>query len=129
MKNNGEYSISDYQFNKFDKIELVVCPHGGRSCSKQLRGINKNYAEYFYFYGRKDYQKSLIALKSAFQKSLDLHESNCIKCAELFRSTIIESLEDMCSELQKMSNGSIKTSHYKYYKMAEIVLTEFKEVG
>jgi hypothetical protein len=126
MKNYGQYSAFGNQFNK---IELVSCPRAGRNCSKQLSGINEDYVEYFYFYRRKDYQKSILALKNAFQKTLDLHDTTCIKCAELFRSTIIESLEKMCLELQEMSNGSIKTTHYQFYKMAEIALTEFKGVG
>lgn len=115
--------------NQFNKIELVSCPHAGRSCSKQLNGINKNYEEHLFFYDAKDYQNSIEALKKAFEETLDLRDNTCVKCAQLFRSTITESLENMCSDLRKMSNGSIKTRHYQFYKMAEIVLTEFKKVG
>lgn len=62
---------------------------------------------------RKDYKESIAALKDAFDKTIELQENPCLKCAALFRATITESLENVHDELQSMSTGIFKLKRYE----------------
>jgi hypothetical protein len=110
-----------------NKIELLSCPHGGKSCDKHLSAINGNFVESRSFRKDKDYTRSIYALKGAFAETLELKDSKCTNCADLFRSTITQSLEKIHDELHVMSTGLFKTDKFRAsYLLAENVLNDFK---
>lgn len=116
MKLNGSSSLlngdSEPHSSEKNKIELLGCPSGGNNCKNQLAVINKNYAESAKHQNEKNYQKAIELLKSAYYKTNDLQKSSCVKCAALFRTTITKSLEDMHSELERMSTGIFRNKRY-----------------
>ena len=110
------------------KIEMVNCPLENELCLHQLTTINQYYTESNNSHLSKDYHKSIEALKLAFNCTYEINNSSCIKCAELFRSTIISSLENMHSELQSMTTGWVKYKrHQQSLELASLVLKEFKK--
>lgn len=59
----------------------------------------------------------------------DLQEASCIKCVDLFRSTITQSLENINKELQYLTTGLITNNHYKLsYNKSCIVLNDLRKV-
>ncbi len=127
----GIFSISakdnEYFNDKQDKIELVECKFGGHNCKDHLSEINKNFLDSGNYQRSKDYQRSIEALKNAYNLTFELQESSCIRCAELFRSTIIQSMENMSNELHRMSTGLFKTKRFESsYIMATNTLKDFK---
>lgn len=126
------FSISvlenQYFNDKQDKIELVGCPRVGKECGEHLSVLNKSFLASSRNMRNKEYTMSIEALKGAFYKTNELQESSCIKCAELFRSTIIQSLEIIHEDLQKMSGGLFFRKRYQFsYSLANSVLEEFKK--
>lgn len=131
MKHKRKFSLlrldSEQLRDAENKIELLSCPHGGKSCDKHLSAINGNFVESRSFRKDKDYTRSIYALKSAFVKTSELKDSKCIQCTDLFRATITQSLEKIHDELQGMSTGLFKTDKYRAsYLLAENVLNDFK---
>lgn len=120
--------IDPEKFNdKKDKIELVSCPRKEIKCKEQLTLINKIYVDTEYYLSEKYYHRSIEILKSAFYITIELTDHPCVKCAELFRSTIIESLENIQSELKKSTSGFFGNKNLKSsLKLAENTLTELK---
>ena len=130
----GIFSISirdkEYFYNKQEKIELVSCSHNGIDCQGHRSVINKKYVESRKFLFLKDYSRSIEELRGAFYKANELQENSCSNCAELFRSTIIQSLEGIHDDLNKMSNGWLRPKRYQSsFEMAQIVLEEFKQAN
>lgn len=108
-----------------DKIELLSCPHGSQSCKEHLLFINKNYSKALNYHLEKDYLSSIEMLKSAYYKAAELQESQCLQCSSVFRSTIIQSLENIKNELQGMTSGIFKKKQYlKSYKKSCAVLND-----
>jgi hypothetical protein len=131
MKHKRKFSLlrldSEQLRDAENKIELLSCPHGGKSCNEHLSSINGNFVESRGFRKDKDYTRSIYALKSAFAETSELKDSKCIKCADLFRTTITQSLEKIHDELQGISTGLFKTDTSKAsYLLAENVLNDFK---
>jgi hypothetical protein len=131
-KKKGLFSISvtenEYFHDNQDKIELVNCSQGGKLCKNQLSVINESFLKSKRYHRDKDYERSIEALKMAFSETFEFQESLCVNCAGLFRSTIIQSLEEMHTELQEMSSGLFKSGRYKAsYILATDVLKTFKE--
>ncbi len=121
---------TEYFNDNQDKIELLDCQLNGKNCKNTLPKINNYFLESDRYYRDKDFQKSIEALKNAFYTTAELQETPCIKCAELFRSTITQSLENIHDELRKMSTGLFRTKRYQLsFKEAEKVLKEFKSSG
>ena len=56
---------------------------------------------------------SIRSLQNAFDKTYELEVSKCKKCAQLFRSTIINSLENMHVEIEKMSSEKFRGKRYR----------------
>jgi hypothetical protein len=120
---------SDYFHGKQDKIELLSCPRKDMICKKQLSVVNKCYVESEHYLREKDFERSIDTLKSAFYKTTELEDQPCSKCAAFFRSTITESLENIHSELEKMSAGIFSKKCYQSsYIMAGNILKEFENV-
>lgn len=116
MKRNGFSSLlntdAEFQSSEENKIELLGCPFGGNNCKNQLAVINNNYRESAKYQQEKSYQKAIELLKSAYYKTHELQQSNCVKCVALFRTTITNSLEDMHKELERMSTGIFRNKRY-----------------
>lgn len=119
---------SEYFNKKEAKFELVSgCPKEGNVCINHLSAINKSFASSQNYHLNKDYRRSIESLKYAYSLTSELQTSSCMECAELFRSTIIQSLEYIHEDLQKMSSGLIFSNRYKpSYAMASQVLEEFR---
>ena len=113
-----------------NKIELVSCPRNGVKCKNHLAAINEDYSESSIYHQNREYQKSIEALNNAFTKTFELKEDTCTKCANMFRSTIIQSLEDIHLELHSMSKGLFKTKRYQSsYILAGNVLNNLKSTN
>jgi len=96
-----------------DKIVLLKCPLDGRECRKHVTQINKVFHESTNYRHNKEYQLSIMSLKNAYNKTYELQDASCSKCAHVFRSTIRESLENIKSELKRMTTGFFRKNHYK----------------
>ena len=119
---------TEYFNDKVDKIELVNGKLENRRCVEHLSIFNNSYHESDKFQCNKDFQNSIETLKNAFNKTLEFKAPSCIKCAELLRSTIINSLENIHWELEKMSSGIFRTKRYEYSRLeVEKILREFRK--
>ena len=122
-----ELENKDYDRNK---IELLSCRSNGNRCKNHLALINEEYTTLQTYLPNKEYQKSIEALDKAFHKTFELQEDSCSGCAKMFRSTIIQSLEDIHLELKGMSQGIFKTNRYKAsYILVDNVLRGLKQHG
>jgi hypothetical protein len=122
-------SVSDIEYfnDKQEKFELVNCSIEATHCKELLPEINKNYRESEQYRRNKDYQRSIDSLKSAHNKTLALTEPSCAKCAEFFRTSIAQSLENIRNEQEEMSAGifGVKRFFSSYLKPRH-ALTELK---
>lgn len=128
MKEEGFFKTDSEYFNDSeDKIELTHCEADGVNCKDHLSVINKSYKESDNFLRNKDYKKSIEALERAFEKTFELQQSQCKKCANLFRTTVIQSLEDMHKELKKSTTGLFRAKRYKSdFQLVDKTLTDLK---
>ena len=111
-----------------DKIILMHCQRHGTRCKDQLAEINRNFKISAFYHQNKEYEKSAEALSKAFSLTYELQEKTCAKCADMFRSTIIQSLENIHTELHNMSTGFFKTKRFKStYVLVENVLNDLKK--
>jgi hypothetical protein len=120
---------SDYFNHKQCKFELVGgCPRDRSTCIKHLSVLNKSFALSQCHHLNKDYPRSIESLKYAYDITDDFQESSCENCVTLFRSTIIQSLEYIHEDLQKMSSGFIRTKQYiQSFVLASQVLEDFRK--
>lgn len=118
-----------FKNEKKKKFELVSCPLNGLYCKNIVAAMNKDYVESEAAHLNKEYDKSLDALKNAYNKTMELPESPCSSCASNFRSAINDSVENIHSELKSMSKGLFSTNRYQSScEKAEQVLNEFKDI-
>jgi hypothetical protein len=125
-------SITDNEYfnDNQDKIELVGCKKDHQDCLNYLPEINRFLKESDILNRDRDYTRSLEALEKAYDITLNLKNTQCYKCAGLFRSTIVNSLEDLNHELQGMSKGIFRTSRYQSSSIkAEQLLAKYKNTG
>jgi len=109
------------------KIEMVSCPLQKELCVDHLIVINKFYDESNIFHITKDYPKSIEALKLAYNSTYEINNSSCLKCADLFRSIIISTLEKIHSELEGMTSGLFKSKRFQpSLVLAALVLEELR---
>lgn len=132
MKSNSICTFAEkdaeYFADRQDKFKIVSCPQKGRYCKKYLKEINNKYFESEIYRENKEYQNSIAALKDAFDYTTELKKSPCNKCAELFQTNIIQSLEDMHHEIHKMLVGIFRNKRYHLsYIIAGNVLKELKK--
>lgn len=111
---DGEY-FNDAQ----EKFELVSCPLQGKFCKNVRSAISKDYLESQKYLRNKEYQRSIYLLKDAYQKTFELTEPSCANCAEFFRSSINQSLENIQQEQQSLSLGlfSLKRFRLNFLKL------------
>jgi hypothetical protein len=113
-----------------EKIELVSCPLKEMMCKFHLSVVNMSYLKSEQYRIEKDYNKSIDTLKSAFYKTCELMDHPCTRCAQLYRSNIVESLENIHNELEMMSTGIFGNKRYhSSYVKADSVLKEFENAG
>ena len=130
MKWDNHFSSANNQFEKNsdeNKIELLSCNSGANNCKNHLLVINQCYTAANSFHLEKDYYNSIESLKNAFLMTCELREDTCIHCANLFRSTIAKSLENINIELKKLTTGIMGNKRYlKSYKKSCAVLEDVK---
>jgi hypothetical protein len=110
-----------------NKFELLTCNVQGGSCKEHLVVINECYLEANKYHLEKDYLNTIESLKNAFFRTNELNENSCVKCANLFRSTITESIENIHGELQNLTTGMFRKKRYQSSFLASRdVLNEIK---
>lgn len=123
-----EKKYNDYFEDGHDKIELVNCSMGGINCADLRVVINKKIIASRNFLLNKDYKRSIEALKEAYYSTSDLQAATCINCARLYRSMIIETLENIHDDLKRMTTGWLFPKRYQTsYELASLVLEELKK--
>ncbi len=96
-----------------NKIELLSCHLNSQRCNHHLKEINRSYSLAHNYHLEKDYFNSIRSLKSAFKIAEELKETTCLNCASFFQSTLTESLENINSELKRMSTGLFAKKRYR----------------
>lgn len=115
--------LQEYQ----PKIEMLRCPNNKNDCIPQLPVINQYFKESQLFLFDKDYKHSIDTLRQAYTTTLEITDSSCDKCADLFRLNIISSLENIHSELHKITSGWFKAKRYRSdLEQVTKVLKEYK---
>ena len=113
-----------------EKIELVSCPLKEMMCRFHLSVVNNSYLQSEQYRKEKDYHKSIDTLKSAFNKTTEMMDHPCTRCARLYRSNIVESLEIIHDELEKISTGIFGNKRYQSsYLKVDNFLKEFENIG
>lgn len=114
---------------KYEPIKFVSCPFNGSKCVSRRSVINKCLSNSYEFLSDKQYDDSIDELKTAFNETIDLHGSPCSHCAQLFRSRITDSMEQIQGELHRMTTGFFRWDDYKpSYELANTVINEFRKV-
>jgi hypothetical protein len=117
------------KYNQPDKIVLVNCPHDSTNYKIILFEINLLFHESEQYQMNKEYQYSVMSLKKAFEKTYELILPVEQQCANLFRQTIMESLEIIHQELKRMTKGFFRSRRYeRSLMMSEETLKEFKQI-
>jgi hypothetical protein len=121
---------NEYFGDSQDKIELVGCKKDHHVCLNYLPEINRFLKDSDIFNRNRDYTRSIEALEQAYDVTLKFKNTDCSKCASLFRSTIISSLEERNHELRGMTKGLFRTSKYHSSSIkAERLLIKYKNIG
>jgi len=128
----GLFSISGEEENYFngnsDFIELVSCPTRQEFCTEHLQFINEKMGLSNNYRVNKDFSQAIEALKIAFYKTTEIQSPSCVQCVELFRSTIIKSLEAIQEDIRSMTSGFFRAKRYKSdFEFATKVLDELKK--
>ncbi len=125
----GLFSMSTEEGNYFNDnsgfIELISCPAGGKLCAEQLNFINERMKLSRTYWINKEFPQAIEELKIAFNKTTELNSSTCIPCVELFRSTIIKSLEVRQKEFRQRKGLFKRKSHSPDYELATDFFIEF----
>jgi hypothetical protein len=112
-----------------EKIELVSCPLREMMCNVHLSSVNKSYAEAEQYRKEKNFNSSIETLKSAFYKNLELMEHPCTKCVCHYHTSIIDSLENIHDELEKLTSGIFGNKRFQsVYLKAINVKKEFENL-
>jgi hypothetical protein len=126
------FSVTESKHNKVKQynFELVNCPLKEMMCKVHHSAINEKFLESEKYRKEKDFNSSIEILKIALNRTTELMEHPCTKCAQHFRSNIIEYLESIHGELEKMSKGFFgKRRHKSSCLKAYNVLKEFENKG
>jgi hypothetical protein len=109
-------------------IEVESCPVGVMFCTEHLAFINKKMRFSRSHWINKNYLLAIEELKLAYNKTTELNQTSCMQCADLFRSTITNSLETIQEDLHEMTTGFFKARRFQAsYELATRTLKEFKE--
>lgn len=117
----------DNKRNEEDSIILESCPNGGHNCQFLLKHINEIMAHARDCIANKDYQKALELKSRAFNETISLRYEQCLSCTNFFRNTILESVNNVVCDLQKMTSGIFRNKKYlSALRRAEALLNEMK---
>jgi len=127
----GLFSISEEEGNYFNDnsgfFELLSCPGGGKSCTQHLNFVNERMKLSRTHWIDKDFPQAIEELRIAFYKTSEIDSPTCFACAELFRATIIKSLETIHKDIRPMTIGFHKRKYNSSnYELATKVLNELK---
>lgn len=106
-------SENGYIEEKSDKIEFTGCKMSGHSCLNYLPKINDHFRESDLFYGDRDFNRAIDALEKAWYEAGELKDPDCQRCSLFFQATVIQSLENIHSELESMTKGIFGTKRYQ----------------
>jgi hypothetical protein len=121
---------NEYFHDNQDKIEMIGSKKDHHVCLTYLPEINRLLKESDIYYRDRDYTRSIEALEKAYENTMELQNTECFKCAGLFLSTIVTSLEEMNRELQRMSKGLFHTDRYQSSSIkTERLLIKYKNTG
>ncbi len=123
------FSVSDneYLIDSKDKIEFIGCKKTEYSCLSYLPAINHYFRESDKHFINKDFNLSIDALDKAHQIAGELRDVDCLTCAKFFQVTAVQSLENVHSELEKMTRGLFATRRYQpCYEKAEELLKQLR---
>jgi len=110
-----------------DIIQLVSCPTNGSVCIQNLCEINRLLSTAQQSRFTKEYGRSIHKMKEALAVADDIKAERCANCANLFRKTILSSMDNMKDELEEMSKGFFKTRYRESYKQVSVMLAELKQ--
>ncbi|KAF0238098.1 MAG: hypothetical protein FD181_1306 [Prolixibacteraceae bacterium] len=111
------------------KIELADCPLKAMMCEVHLYSIHISLLETEKYRTEKKYEKSVESLKSAFDKTTELQNNPCTKCANHYRPNIIETMETIINELYSNSNSIFrKKNQNPTHTRAVGILREMKHL-
>lgn len=106
-------SESEYFEEQRDKIEFTGCKHSGKSCLNYLPRINDHFRESDLFYRDRDFNRAIDALEKAWYKAGELKDPDCQRCSLFFQATVLQSLESIHTELDRMTKGIFGTKRYQ----------------
>ena len=124
---NIKRAITGDKKNEEDSFILESCPNGGFNCQFLLKHINEIMAHARDCIVNKDYQKALDLKSRAFQETIYLEYEQCLPCTHLFRDIIIESVNNLVLDLQKMTSGIFRNNKFETtLQQAEALLDKMK---
>lgn len=128
----GLFSISEEESKYFDDkrsfIEVESCQIKEEFCSEHLQFINEKLRISRSYRVNKDFTQAVAEIRYAYFKTAEINSPVCLRCAELFRSTIIKSLESIQEELQSLTSGIFKAKKYKSdLELVSQVIAELKK--
>ncbi len=131
IRKNKPFSLAitehEYLNNKQDKIQVISCVPDGESCEGHLKEINKCYTFSSKSHLDKDYRQAIDILGKAYNETFEMKRGSCIKCVDLFRKTILNSIQNIHAELKSMTTGLFKNKRYKNdYLYADKVINYIK---
>jgi hypothetical protein len=120
----------DYYDDKKGFIKLENCQYGGQKCIDQLAAINECKLNAQRYILNKEYESAIDELNTAYSFTFGLASPTCQQCAGFFQSIIIKSLEQIKSDLQKMTSGIFRRKCYlPDLLLVNKVLEELKKNG
>lgn len=123
-------SESEYYEEKSDKIEFTGCKLSGKGCLNYLPKINDHFREADLFFRDRDFNRAIDALEKAWYKAGELKEPDCQRCSLFFQATVIQSLESIHNELERMTKGIFGTNRYQScYIKTDDLLKRIKTVN
>jgi len=119
---------TDYYRDNEDAIELENCPAGGDLCKSQMAFMNKNLISARKLIENKEYTRAVISIKDSFDSTFELKEKQCQACADLFRKTISNKLDQLILDLDEMTNGFMGIKSYQSdLNVAKRLLQDMKD--
>jgi len=109
------------------KFTLEHCPNGGTNCQALLIKINDLLENANYAIAVKDYRGAFNLEFTAFNNTLTLERKTCKKCTGMFRTVIMEKVEEHIEDLKRMTTGFLrKESYIPVLHQADALLNEMR---
>ncbi|MGQ7871140.1 hypothetical protein [Sunxiuqinia sp. sy24] len=111
-----------------EPIQFVSCQFNGSRCVNQRETINQCLFNSHDSFTNKEYDDSIEALKIAYDQTGEISGAPCSRCAQLFRSRITDSMEQIHDELQRMTTGFFSWGSLSpSYELANTAINEFRK--